>query len=648
MERIEATMPRQQIMELIHTPINDPTREVRIATIHPAADINSPVNCSLSTHALATAPDYDALSYCWGDENHKISIFVEGRPYGVTTNLHSALRHLRHKSAEKRFWIDAICINQTDTTEKSHQIPLMGQIYRQAKLVIAWLGDADEETHLAFELMEAWGSLVTKRISSGQRVEDTKAEISKWLDRKAWVAVDNIFQRPYWTRLWALQECILAENLTIQCGGIHIDPRPIADFLCAESNLRKPTYRQHIAWLSDEQKNIIRPRQGMMIDPFIILPLIKNTRKENFSYSELISSTKKMRCKDPRDRLFAILGLADLNSLARQIPVEPDYSDTVERVFTKFAISAIRTTQTLELLSIAGTNNQVLRGNMPSWAPDLTSWSFSQISGVSNGFNPLPLSFKPEVLILEDVAELRTRGILCDTVVSSYETATDLRSILQGWASCTNTEQHPTELPWRQVLYRTLKLDEDFAYKPSNLRRQDILDILAIGFVVCMGLSTINRDMSTLPTGFDKESYVNWFYLWAYGREAFFTATDEQKKEAFIKEFCRTPETESRLRAVHTQMSVSLGDLAEAFEEDIDPEPGMFDTEKGYFGTCRKRLQPGDKVCILPSCKTPLIVRSVGCYYSLVDYAYVYGMMKGEVMEEVQAGTLDFQDIVFK
>lgn len=39
-------------------------------------------------------------------------------------------------------WIDAVCINQADPIEKAAQISLMGDIYSNASLVIAWLGNA--------------------------------------------------------------------------------------------------------------------------------------------------------------------------------------------------------------------------------------------------------------------------------------------------------------------------------------------------------------------------------------------------------------------------------------------------------------------------------------------------------------------------
>ncbi|KAF2272457.1 HET-domain-containing protein, partial [Westerdykella ornata] len=182
-------------LAFVHTPLNDPAKEIRIATIYPSASIDSPVLCGLSTFTLSTAPDYEALSYCWGDENDSRPIFLRGRPYRVTTNLFSALRQLRRAETERRIWIDSICINQSSHHEKNHQIPLMGDIYKRAKQVVAWLGDSDEETRIALDLLTDW-TATTKRLSDYRP--------------PSWDALCNLLERPYWTRLWALQECVLA------------------------------------------------------------------------------------------------------------------------------------------------------------------------------------------------------------------------------------------------------------------------------------------------------------------------------------------------------------------------------------------------------------------------------------------------------
>jgi len=71
-------------------------------------------------------------------EQHHITI--NNHDLQITTNLDSALRHLRKPHNAIRLWIDAICINQADTNERSEQVRQMRDIYMYASKVIIWLG----------------------------------------------------------------------------------------------------------------------------------------------------------------------------------------------------------------------------------------------------------------------------------------------------------------------------------------------------------------------------------------------------------------------------------------------------------------------------------------------------------------------------
>jgi hypothetical protein len=216
---------------------------------------------------------------------------------------------------------------------------------------------------------------------------------------------------------------------------------------------------------------------------------------------------------------------------------------------------------------------------------------------------------------------------------------------MQSWASLTGLAKHPTVLPWRQAIFRTSLLTSG---GESDLHQQSLL---AIRFIVSMGLATLKNDMSRSPPNLDQESYEDWFYLWACGIEAF--AVDSgvdhnRKREMFITEFCGSLDVERQLRLSLEQTSFSLMDLQQIFEEYFVLAEGMFATDRGYFGVCNKNPQLQDQVCILPSCNMGLIVRKVGNHYLLIDSCFVYGIMEGELAVEIEAGNLKFQDIVFR
>ena len=106
------------------------------------------LRCNIITTTLEAQSVYEALSYVWGDENDKPTIQIgtqhEDRQLCITKNLAAALRRLRYPSSLRVLWIDSICINQNDIEEKNLQVPLMGEIYRQASRVLVWLGDGPD------------------------------------------------------------------------------------------------------------------------------------------------------------------------------------------------------------------------------------------------------------------------------------------------------------------------------------------------------------------------------------------------------------------------------------------------------------------------------------------------------------------------
>ncbi|KAL9045628.1 MAG: hypothetical protein Q9214_001358 [Letrouitia sp. 1 TL-2023] len=111
----------------------------RVMTLLPGKAYD-PISCEMQVYDLSSAPDYEALSYCWGkDEEAYISI--SGRALRVTRNLKKALTYLRRKNRPRKLWIDSICINQSDNDEKSLQVLLMRDIYRRATRTVVWLSE---------------------------------------------------------------------------------------------------------------------------------------------------------------------------------------------------------------------------------------------------------------------------------------------------------------------------------------------------------------------------------------------------------------------------------------------------------------------------------------------------------------------------
>lgn len=128
-------------------------QSIRLLRVH-AGDESStgdtPIRCELSVAHLTTNPVYAALSYVWGDPSTPPDhVFCNGVPIPVTSNCYQALQHLRAINGSFVVWIDAVCINQHDPSDKERQIGLMGEIYSRARTTYVWLGTASEATDQA-------------------------------------------------------------------------------------------------------------------------------------------------------------------------------------------------------------------------------------------------------------------------------------------------------------------------------------------------------------------------------------------------------------------------------------------------------------------------------------------------------------------
>ncbi|EME47179.1 hypothetical protein DOTSEDRAFT_97708, partial [Dothistroma septosporum NZE10] len=121
-------------------------RKIRVLVLQAPTFQDEAVQCSLEETELDANARYSALSYTWatetGDATKSKSIELDGKPFAVTENLHSALLRIRSDKQEpQRLWVDAVCINQCDEEEKSRQVSMMEHIYSFATKVIGWLGN---------------------------------------------------------------------------------------------------------------------------------------------------------------------------------------------------------------------------------------------------------------------------------------------------------------------------------------------------------------------------------------------------------------------------------------------------------------------------------------------------------------------------
>src|SRR5262249_25157585 len=212
---------------------------------------HDPIHCSLKATLIDrpedSPPSYQALSYAWGKDDatheiflHDIELPLNGMPpeeyyrltmvqakprrFYIRSNLYKALKRLRSEGIDLWFWIDAICINQTDDVEKSRQLSKMLDIYSTAWNVCIWIGehDADEvEPHPLDFIQNIVNLKKLDRMVSGEEQDQRTL--------KSWVEFAKLLKRSWFRRRWVIQEVAASRQASVQCGSKSINWIDFAD-----------------------------------------------------------------------------------------------------------------------------------------------------------------------------------------------------------------------------------------------------------------------------------------------------------------------------------------------------------------------------------------------------------------------------------
>lgn len=225
----------QSVAAFHHDTLPDAARYMRLLEVlsdNHSEDIK--VRCRITTWPIDNIPPYRAISYTWGDPESNTTILINDRAFRVRTNCEFVLKQAYWYEKTYYYWVDAICINQESLEEKSMQVSIMGSIYKRAAHVLACVGDhADDSAFLFHKLKQrafterlfrtnslALSSTLSLRFQLGNKFSTTVRFLQ---------AVAPFIERPYFTRLWILQELRNAKEATFLCGSDAIPRRAIFD-----------------------------------------------------------------------------------------------------------------------------------------------------------------------------------------------------------------------------------------------------------------------------------------------------------------------------------------------------------------------------------------------------------------------------------
>lgn len=299
--------------------------EFRLVELQPCSPTDI-IKCRLTTHALPPdCPSYTALSYMWDHTSPQDVIELNGIPFPVGHSLWTFLNRMRLHKLFATYWIDAICIDQSNVQERNHQVQMMKYIYSEAQSVSIWLGDAEDGS-----MMTEAMALLTSLKNNPSLVED----FMEWTPDQAG-ALLCFYTDAYWDRMWIVQEVTLARQATIYCGSHKLD----------YSFFKKLMQNQNFQ--ASHRKLFASPAHSLNE----MTRLSPTPLSACFHYALLLCRSRK--ATDARDRIYALLGIVEEEATS-SIPV--DYTIEVEKlwevVFSYFCRTRDRTCDLDQLESL--------------------------------------------------------------------------------------------------------------------------------------------------------------------------------------------------------------------------------------------------------------------------------------------------------
>ncbi|MCJ1479437.1 hypothetical protein MMC13_008123 [Lambiella insularis] len=536
---------------------------------------------------------FEALSYTWDAQAFREYVWCDNKLLPVTENLYIALQRLRSPNSSRLFWIDAICINQLNMLERSHQVALMRVIYHRAAQVIAWLGPDDQYTMDAINLIE---TIFAKTVSADSIF---KADAGTIWNHQAtemlglprfpsprWEALARLFERPYFRRLWVVQELVVSADAIAWCGPWSVRWALI----------------EHAARLliSSGWLRALQEVYGVKVRPSFIQTIgncklhFHETRGgKGMELDFLLCSTRRFQTTDPRDKVIALIGLT--KDAKKYESSMTDYSKRIMDLYRDTTGQLISTKRSLLLLSSVEDSLDRSFHELPSWVPDYSVWQRFSILG-------LPVRHSKYSAAANTVASVRWEqgsrflavdGLRQDQVEAVSANSLDNSQIAQAF------------------LFQCLELS-------APLLQRGTISIDSI-WRTLIG----NTGGDTYPA---PEKYRAHFRSYLSRLTA--------RKRAFSKMIAGNTDLSTLLATESKDHRSTTSQLYQASVAYTAPHRKFFTTTKGTIGLGPRSMQPGDLVCVLCGGIVPFILRKDGQRYTLIGEAYVHGIMDGQALWE--------------
>jgi hypothetical protein len=665
----------------------------------------------MTTHGLDNLPKFVALSYTWGSPDNsrlenstvysdKFVVQVNEQNSLVLRNLRDALKNLlglwNFDDDVQHMWIDAICINQDDITERASQVGIMDEIYRRADTTVVWLGKATRYDKKTTKIFEKICQIPSKDIMPYYQgyPNGTPPPADFWLhrglpagdDEEAWKPVVDFFKHRWFDRAWIIQEVTLStqkihlfwgrysltweelghisfvcqvnmigklENLPLLSAyldgdGSHVDTQDWA--IC------DPIANAFQLWLNRQRylaQSNDPTHDAMRTDVSFLTGCSVPSASSWLLYFSLIN--RRADATDPRDKIFCNLGL--VNNIAKHEGLETssilaDYSPSVTAatVYQQTVAKVIEETDSLALIMALNDPPKSREDGLPSWVADFSRrhgldlmWSIRPRFNADGSAEKISTTLPATRKIWVSDSYLRARHRVIGAVKVLSVSLADL--IGSNWYRWTEdlvdlpniysfTGEGCVEAFWRTLLMNSVARQYQ-AQWPGVQNSNEMFRAYI--------LQSISRHFPGPNSSTSLESYL--YELRHLNQLAAQDASGNTPSftglRSFTSAITRTPEEELQSVSEETIIEALASSLDKASNFIMGMDGSMLNrrvliSDSGYLVNAPLWARVSDKIAIVDGCPCPVILRENSeqeLHYQLVGTAYVHGVMYGEAVE---------------
>ena len=588
---------------------NKDEKKIRLLQLLPPKDAPSfsvAPEFVLTTHIISEAPKYQALSYTWGlpedgmevyKDCEKKPILINGDLFSVFPNLMDALCHILQArdlaDPVQNIWIDAICINQDDQVERGLQVQFMSEIYQTASQVLIWLGRSNMESRTAFDFIHNLGNFSLPAYQ--QYVKNNGV-----LYATAFHALCQLLNRRWFTRIWTLQEFAFASEFDgplMICGRDRLQWRLFYSLGYIDNEFRR-------GYVREKHSGPVAGQFLQAQEYWSIVSTLNNIKRNTpFGYHlpYLLQATRHYASTDPRDRVYALLGLAE-HEYQRELKVV--YEDKVDASYVKVYIKAVKCSieidHSLNIIALQ-TSPKKIKG-LPSWVPD---FSLTNIRGHSHLLPqdlevPQMKTVLPEGYWAQYLASGRSRPIIRFSANNRHLSIKGVKfgrvcEVVGPFNSLESYLQKAQQCASRAALRRL----------PRQHPHRVLHRLFSISLASIWRVLVANKD----ETG--RVPAPDWY-------------------EGVIKDMLSGGHIPDSLEMGRTKTEMPHLALVQKSLAAAISDRRFFRTNCGFVGIGPDNIKNGDLVSIVFGADMPLILRPFRVLHKLVGAAYVHGVMAGE------------------